>query len=817
MPKTTTSRISFQIKGKKSLDSNGTLAAKQNGTMGIKKQETQGFARRSLDMITGILKSNAEKPAINGFNGTSKKNSLLSRIAPKFGTARRSNNDNAELDSIPLPPTEEPAKSAKAKPSTKPERTESSLQNKNEVKYSVMKLNYDDEEMEELKPATPPRPQVESTKKSKKSLDSVKRDDNKLSKSKLEEDERIEDDKPSVDKRTKNESTKGSDNSAESRSVNKYDKKASKSKLEEDELIEDEKPSADKRTKNEPKSKLEKDKHIEGKKPSVNKRTKNESTKDSQKSAETRREIKYDDKASKSKSEKNGNIEDRKPSVDKSEKVAPSRKSQKHAENSTKNKIVSKYPVVKLKYDDEEMEELKPATPPSAKVESTKKSQKSSKIHAMRKGDGKSTKSRKDKGNRLEDEKSSEYQSTKAESTQKPKYFAEIRRSVIKYEDNLSKSKLEVDEHVEDEKPSADKSTENKSKSKLEENKHIEGKKPSVDKRTKNESTKESKKSAEIRPVIKYDIKSLKSKSEKNEHIEDKKPSVDKDETARSVKSIITKRLDNYKKDKDSVEAKVKSTCRSEPSTSSASRKDKMLSLESPRDSPYTTPIHERIFKKPFRGNNTSLNSTFNSQGYSPSPFFGRFKRAPRIETEEKGKFITCFFTKAYVFSNHFARPGLFEVDGTKYMCVEQFYMRYKAKVFGDYQTEKAVMAASNSSEMKKLGNQIENFDQLKWRRVAIQVMVIACLRKFEQNDDLREELFATAGSLLVEASPFDKFWGVGLSMESEMISKPNKWPGQNVLGRLLTMLRERLMSREGISESPREKPRIEKFNYYND
>ncbi|KAI1729989.1 N-glycosidase [Ditylenchus destructor] len=813
MPKSA-QRISFKIK--RSLDSNGTLAAKQNGTMGIKKLETQGFARRSLDMITGILKSNAVKSPINGFNETSKKNSLLSRIAPKFGTARRSNNDNAELDSIPLPPTEEPAKNAKAKLSTKPQPTESLLQNKNEGKYSVMTLNYDDEEMEELKLAVPQRTQVESTKKPKKisKTCSVSRDDNTLSKSKLEDDEHVEDKKPSVDKRTKN-GHKDSHKSAETRSVINYDNKSSKSKPEEEDHIENEKPSVDKRTKNESKSTLEKDEQVEDKRPSVDTRTKSESAKDAHKSAETRRVIKYD-KSSKSKLEKDEQVEDKKPSVNKSEKVALSRKLQKPAENSSKNKSVGKHPVVKLMYDDdEEMEELKPAVPQSIKAESSQKPKYFAEIRrSVIKYDEKLSKSKLEENEHIEDEKPSVDKRTKNESAN-DSHKSEETRSVINYDNKSSKSKPEEDDHIEDEKPSVDKRTKNESKSKPEEDDHIEDKKPSVDKRTKNETAKDSHKSSKTRPVIKYDNKS--SKSEKNEHIEDKKPNVDKDETARSVKSRITKRMENYKKDKASEEDKIKVTCRSEASTSSASRKEKMLSLESLRESPYTTPIHERIFKKPFRGNNTSLNSTFNSQGYTPSPFFGSFKRPPRLETEEKGKFITPFFTKVYVFSNHFARPGLFEVDGTKYMCVEQFYMRYKAQVFGDLQTAKAVMEASTSSEIKKLGNQIENFDQLKWRRVAIQVMVIACLRKFEQNDDLREELFATTGSLLVEASPFDKFWGVGLSMESEMIKNPNKWPGKNVLGRLLTKLRDRLMAREGISESPREKPRIKKFNYYND
>lgn len=75
--------------------------------------------------------------------------------------------------------------------------------------------------------------------------------------------------------------------------------------------------------------------------------------------------------------------------------------------------------------------------------------------------------------------------------------------------------------------------------------------------------------------------------------------------------------------------------------------------------------------------------------------------------------------------------------------------------------------------------------------------MVIASLAKYEQNADLRSQLFATAGSTLVETNPDDRYWGVGLFMHDPAVRQPMLWPGQNVLGRLLTMLRERLMARD--------------------
>lgn len=69
--------------------------------------------------------------------------------------------------------------------------------------------------------------------------------------------------------------------------------------------------------------------------------------------------------------------------------------------------------------------------------------------------------------------------------------------------------------------------------------------------------------------------------------------------------------------------------------------------------------------------------------------------------------------------------------------------------------------------------------------------MVIACLRKFQQNSDLRKHLFETEDAQLVEASPFDDYWGIGMGLDDTELNNPKKWRGKNVMGRLLTKLRK--------------------------
>jgi len=53
-----------------------------------------------------------------------------------------------------------------------------------------------------------------------------------------------------------------------------------------------------------------------------------------------------------------------------------------------------------------------------------------------------------------------------------------------------------------------------------------------------------------------------------------------------------------------------------------------------------------------------------------------------------------------------------------------------------------------------------------------------------------------TAGTTLVYADPHDTLLGVGLGMHSPDVSKPDKWQGRNVLGNVLTEIRDELLSK---------------------
>jgi hypothetical protein len=134
-----------------------------------------------------------------------------------------------------------------------------------------------------------------------------------------------------------------------------------------------------------------------------------------------------------------------------------------------------------------------------------------------------------------------------------------------------------------------------------------------------------------------------------------------------------------------------------------------------------------------------------------------------------------------------------FEVDGVTYNCAEQFMMASKARLFGDHEVERQIMATSSPKQQKALGRKVSGFDETVWNRECIGLVVRGNMAKFGQNPDLRETLLATGDKTLVEASPMDRIWGVGLRADDGRILDRSQWRGQNLLGRALVEVRERL------------------------
>jgi len=137
--------------------------------------------------------------------------------------------------------------------------------------------------------------------------------------------------------------------------------------------------------------------------------------------------------------------------------------------------------------------------------------------------------------------------------------------------------------------------------------------------------------------------------------------------------------------------------------------------------------------------------------------------------------------------------PSPFVIDGVTYNCAEQWMMAEKARLFGDTTREAMIMAAADPSDQKRFGRMVVGFDNVKWLERARGIVKQGSVAKYVQNDDLCEILLATAGRTLVEASPYDKLWGIGLRKDDPRAMHRSQWLGRNWLGEILTEVRDEL------------------------
>ncbi len=142
-------------------------------------------------------------------------------------------------------------------------------------------------------------------------------------------------------------------------------------------------------------------------------------------------------------------------------------------------------------------------------------------------------------------------------------------------------------------------------------------------------------------------------------------------------------------------------------------------------------------------------------------------------------------------FSQWYDSP--FEVAGKRYLTAEHYMMAAKARLFNDTEAENRILSASNPGEAKKRGREVKNFDDEIWVQNRFEIVVEANLHKFNQHPELKDFILKTENRVLVEASPVDKIWGVGLAVDNSAVENPNKWKGLNLLGFALMEVRAQL------------------------
>ncbi len=134
-----------------------------------------------------------------------------------------------------------------------------------------------------------------------------------------------------------------------------------------------------------------------------------------------------------------------------------------------------------------------------------------------------------------------------------------------------------------------------------------------------------------------------------------------------------------------------------------------------------------------------------------------------------------------------------FEREGIRYPTAEHYMMAAKADLFGDESSRARIIAAPNPGAAKRFGREVEGFDAGIWDRERFAIVVDANLAKFSQNPTLEKFLLGTADRVLVEASPVDSIWGIGMAQDHSDIKNPASWLGLNLLGFALMEVRAQL------------------------
>ena len=137
--------------------------------------------------------------------------------------------------------------------------------------------------------------------------------------------------------------------------------------------------------------------------------------------------------------------------------------------------------------------------------------------------------------------------------------------------------------------------------------------------------------------------------------------------------------------------------------------------------------------------------------------------------------------------------PSKMIIDGIEFNCCEQWMMYNKAITFGDQDSAQKILDEPYPNNQKAIGRQIKGFDRNIWDSVCMSIVYRGNLEKFSQNEELKNELLSTGDKIIVEASPYDQIWGIGMGEYEDGIEDPVNWKGLNLLGQCLMLVRNTL------------------------
>jgi ribA/ribD-fused uncharacterized protein len=158
---------------------------------------------------------------------------------------------------------------------------------------------------------------------------------------------------------------------------------------------------------------------------------------------------------------------------------------------------------------------------------------------------------------------------------------------------------------------------------------------------------------------------------------------------------------------------------------------------------------------------------------------------------------MVLFYGQSECYSNW--NPTGFTVKGVLFANGEQYMMYCKAMFFKDADTAKLILAEPDPAKVKALGRKVKGYVEKDWADNRLRFVRRGLLEKARQHPEIARQLLATGYRILVEASPSDKIWGIGLSETDPLALDPTNWRGQNLLGQAWMWVRDQLRAEQQL------------------
>ena len=204
----------------------------------------------------------------------------------------------------------------------------------------------------------------------------------------------------------------------------------------------------------------------------------------------------------------------------------------------------------------------------------------------------------------------------------------------------------------------------------------------------------------------------------------------------------------------------------------------------------YKKLFEEPIIFKGFYDNN--LTNGLGEQKYSLEKLRKDFNSGKKIDflffyghTNDKKEVTKSSLSQWYIKD--------FKENDLLFNCMEKYMMYNKALLFDDKDIANEILNNNQPKAIKELGRKVKNFNDELWDKMKYKIVFTGNYYKFSQNTDLRNFLLSTKNKVLVEASTYDKVWGIKMKYNDENIENPFCWKGENLLGFALMEARDEI------------------------